>query len=216
MANGLDTLYRSVLSLIYQGQLCQNVLWFRAKEASPYTTQQLECDAIDVNVDAWFVSEYQAFANAGVNFTQLVTQAVNGPEPVQTIRNYQAKYGAIAGEGLPPHDAVVVSLYTPFHGKRLHGRIYLTGISESDQNGGVLTAPSLARLNTIGTDLMTRFKEGGSFGGAWGVVFSRKNGMTRNPGPPPMLNYSSLAGIPWTRYTAHAQLRTQRHRRLPY
>src|SRR5215213_2413712 len=216
MANGLDTLYRTVLSLMYQGQLCQNVLFFRAKETSPYTTQQLECDAINQNVDAWFRMEYQAFANNGVTFTQLVTQAVNGPSPVQTIQNYTNTFGAIAGEGLPPHDAVVVSLYTPFHGKRLHGRLYLTGISEADQNGGILTAAALNRLNTVGADLMTRFEEGGSFGGAWGVGFSRANGLQRNPGPPPVLVYDSLAGIPWTRYVAHAQLRTQRHRRMPY
>lgn len=216
MANGLDTLYRTVLTMTYQAQTCQNVIFLRSKETSPQPTQQAECDDINSNVDAWFVSNYRAFANVGVTFVSLITQAVNGPEPVQSIKNYLATFGAIAGDGLPPHDAAILSLYTAFHGKRLHGRLYLVGISESDQAGGLLTGAAQARLETVGSDLMLRFKEAGTYGTAWGVVFSRANGLQRVAGPPPHLVYDSLAGVPWTRYVAHNQLRTQRHRRIPY
>lgn len=210
-----DTLYQYTLTSSYQGQLCQNVMFFRTKETSPRNSAEIEVADLGSELTAWFVNNVKAFANVGWSPIQSVCKVMAGDLPYQYIVNFVNQFGAIAGEGLPPHDSALISLYTPFHGKRLHGRLFVPGISEADQNGGVLTGAALTRLTTIGSDLITRYAQGGSNPSpyAWLTCFSRANGVQRNPGPPPHLVYDPLAAIPITRMTARDTIRTQRHRR---
>lgn len=207
-----DVLYQSILTSSYASQTMQNVLWFRTRTTSPNSTVESELTDVHSNVNAWFVTNLVNFCNVGWSPRTLVTKVMAGALEYQAISNYTNVFGAKTGDGMPPHDAVVVSLYTQFHGRRLHGRIYIGGLSESDHNNGLLTSPAFAGLQAIGADLMTRFSQGGSFGSAWGTVFSRANGTTRNPGPPPHIVYDPLAALPWVRMTVSNRICTQRHR----
>lgn len=212
MAGGLDALYRYTITWRYQNQDLKTVLWFRSKTTSPKTDAKDEVEAIMTEVSSWFTLNVLLFSNVGLQVISAVATVMAGGLPYQAILNYINTFGQIAGDGLPPHDAAVVSLYTPFHGRRLHGRIYIPAISESDQAGGNLTAAATVRLNKIASDYLTRFGENGTSSFVWGVVFSRANGTTRNPGPPPHLVYDQLAAIPVTRTTVNSLVRTQRHR----
>lgn len=214
MAGGLDALYKYTITWRYQNQSMQTVLWFRTKTTSPKTDAGEEVIAIMTEVSSWFTTNVLNFANNGLQAIQAVGQVMAGGLPYQAILNYVNVFGAIAGDGLPPHDAAVVSLYTPFHGRRLHGRIYIPGISESDQAGGNLTAAATTRLNTIASDLLTRFGQNGTSSYVWLCVFSRANGVQRNPVPTMHLVYDQLAAIPVTRTIVNSLVRTQRHRRL--
>lgn len=214
MPDTIDILYQCVLTSSYQSQLCQNVLWFRSYENSVLQDELAQLQDLHSNVNAWFVQTYKAFANLGWQPLTLTTKSMNGTVPYGEIRNYTNEFGARTGDGMPPHDAAVISLYTPFHGRRLHGRIYLTGLSESDGSGGLLDSSAVGRATQVGTDLFTRFGPTGSSGSARLVVFSRANGVQRSPGPPPHLVYDVLSGVPVSRFTVSNRIRTQRHRRI--
>lgn len=212
--NGLDALYKYTITYTYKGQTVQNVLWFRSKTNSPKSDAGEEVIAIMSEVFSWYTSNVLAFANVGLQLIQSVATVMDGGLPYQAILNHINTFGAIAGDGLPPHDSALVSLYTPFHGKRSHGRLYIPAISESDQEGGQLTSAATVRLNKIASDYLTRFGENGSGSYVWGCVFSKANGVQREAGPPPHLVYDSLSAIPVTRTTVTSVIRTQRHRRI--
>lgn len=212
MAGGLDALYKYTITWRYQNQEMKTVLWFRSKTTSPKTDAGEEVAAIMTEVSAWFTTNVLAFSNVGLQVISAVGQVMDGGLAYQAILNYVNTFATQPGDGLPPHDAAVISLYTPFHGRRLHGRIYIPAISEGDQVGGQLTAAATTRLNKIAADYLTRFGENGTSSFVWGCVFSRANGTTRNPGPPPHIVYDSLAAIPVTRTTVNSLIRTQRHR----
>lgn len=212
MALPFSALYKYVITYRYQGQDVQNVLWFMTKPTSPKTDVKAELEAIMTEVSSWFTLNVVLFANAGLEVKTAVGQVMNGPQPYQAILNYQNTFGQIAGDGLPAHDAAVISLYTPFHGRSLHGRIYIPAISEADHAGGNLTSAATTRLNKIASDYLTRFGENGTSSFIWGGVFSRKNGVVRMPGPPPFLSYNYLGFNPATRTVATSLVRTQRHR----
>lgn len=214
MAGGLDALYKYTITYTYKGQTINNVLWFRTKTQSPKTDAGEEVIAIMSTVFSWYTANVLAFANVGLQVIQSVGQVMDGGLNYQAILNHVNTFGAIAGDGLPPHDSALISLYTPFHSKRTHGRLYIPAISESDQEGGQLTQAATVRLNKIASDYLTRFGENGSDTYVWGCVFSKANGTTRNPGPPPHIVYDRLAAIPVTRTTVTSVIRTQRHRRI--
>lgn len=212
MAGGLDALYKYTITWRYQNQSMNTVLWFRSKTTSPKTDAGQEVIAIMTEVSSWFTTNVLAFSNNGLQVIQAVGQVMAGGLAYQAILDYINTFATQPGDGLPPHDAAVISLYTPFHGRRLHGRIYIPAISESDQAGGNLTSAATVRLNKIASDYLTRFGENGTSSFVWGVVFSRANGTTRNPGPPPHIVYDQLAAIPVTRTIVNSLIRTQRHR----
>lgn len=212
MAGGLDALYKYTITWRYQNQSMNTVLWFRSKTTSPKTDAGQEVIAIMTEVSSWFTTNVLAFSNSGLQVVQAVGQVMAGGLAYQAILDYINTFATQPGDGLPPHDAAVISLYTPFHGRRLHGRIYIPAISESDQAGGQLTSAATVRLNKIASDYLTRFGENGTSSFVWGVVFSRANGTTRNPGPPPHIVYDQLAAIPVTRTIVNSLIRTQRHR----
>lgn len=212
MGHGYDILWKYTLTSINQGQTMENVLFFRSKSTSPSATIEAEGNALIGEINSWFTLNYLAFANVGFQPVIAALQAMNGPQPYQMLQNYTNQFGAIGGDAMPPHDAAVLSLYTPFHGKRLHGRIYIGGLSESDQVGGIMIEPAYTRFVKIGLDLLTRYGNTGTSAYAWLTVFSRANGVQRNPLPPNNLIYDSLSAIPVSRITVQNTIRTQRHR----
>lgn len=208
-----DTLYQYTLTASYMGQTIQNILWFTTKETSPKTNAKDEADAIIGEISSWFVDNILLWANINYQPIQAVVNVMAGAEPYQSIMNYTNRFGSISGDGLPPHDAALISTYTGFHGKSLHGRIYLAGVSETDQTGGQLIATSLARLKAVADGLVTRFGYNGTSSFVRLGVFSRKAGRTRFPGPPPHYVYNPLACVHVKSVVVKDTIRTNRHRR---
>lgn len=118
--------------------------------------------------------------------------------------------GTEAGsEGLPPQNAMVVSLRTGIAGRSYRGRLYLGGFGEASQSNGAFAAGYVSAIQTYLDDLVAALGSGGSNTDyEWGI-WSRKNG-GEDPGP-----YNLAAGwTPITEAIVRGSVFTQRRRTL--
>lgn len=213
MGHGIDALYRLNVTIYFNTVNCIQSFWYRAKPTTPAANVQVECDTIVSDWTTFILPKYQAFCVGECQFISAVCTCLNPLNAAQTITNYNLKFGLAAGEGLPPHDAAVLSLYTAFPGRRTHGRLYIPGVPEGNHLQGNLSTAWQTKLDDIGFTLLQHYGETGTFANCWGGVYSRKNGRVLQVGPPPYYTYSPLAHIPWKRYTANLRVGTQRHRK---
>lgn len=214
MPDALDLLCRYKLNGSFLGQSILTTLWFRSKETADPQDQQAFLDGLMNEIEIFLLTNYLNCCTSDYEATDASLEILSGGLPYQTIRSYVGRFGLHAPQSLPPHDAQLLSLYTGFHGRRLHGRLYLPAIGEADQDAGRLSSTAFGRLDTFGALLVSRFGSVGSSPFAWVCVFSRKNGVQRVPVPIPHLVYDVLAANPVTRYVAHQVIATQRHRRI--
>jgi len=213
MPVGADGLLRLTVSMTYKNQTMNNLFWARPKPDDPSPTWQALCDHMS---NDFIIGVWPRMANlmcSGVKLDGTITRVLTGGQ-AQTIAPYTTEFGNVAGDGLPPHDAAVLSLYTMYPGRRVHGRLYIGGIPESRQEQGELNTDGLFYLNQLGAWLIQNFGEDGYSPYYWWGVYSRSNGVVRQPGPPPFLSYSPLAHVPWYRWSPSKVLGTQRHRRI--
>lgn len=164
-------------------------------------------------VEAFLFTFIQQCCSSEWEILQAQIKVMAGAENFQAIRPYGLRYGAQAPDTLPPHDASLLSLYTPFHSRRLHGRIYLPAVPEGEQVSGLVSDAHLQRVSNVGSIMVSRWGELGNSPNAWLCVFSRANGVQRVLLPFPHLTYDPLAAIPITRTVAHRDVATQRHRK---
>jgi hypothetical protein len=213
MPVGADGILRLISYYSYKNQTMTNSFWARPKPDDPSPTWQAICDHMsnDFVIGVW--PRMKQFMSSSVQLIATQTQVLTGGAAM-TIGSYTTEFGNVSGDALPPHDAVVLSLYTQYPGRRVHGRQYLPGVPESLQNQGELTDPAVALVKNYGDWLIVQFGENGFSPYYWWGVYSRANGVTRQPGPPPFLSYSPLAHIPWDRHVVQRVLGTQRHRKI--
>lgn len=214
MGHGIDALYRLNVTIAQNSVNCLQSFWFRSKPTTPAASLQIECDTICQQWRTFIRPKYQAFMTGECQLLAAVCTCLTPPSLAQTIETYSLIFGSAAGEALPPHDAGVVSLYSAFPGRRCHGRLYIPGVPEGQHLQGNLTTAWQTKLDDIGFALVAQFGETGTSSYVWGGVYSRKNGATRLPGPPPFISYSPLGHLPWKRYVANLRVATQRHRKL--
>src|SRR5215475_4801979 len=214
MPNGVDALSRLTMTYVYKGVNCLNSFWVRSKETDPLTTFQQVTDRIITDWEVGVLGRMQQLTTTDCQYIGAVATMLNPLGTAQTVRTLINTFGQNAGDGLPPHDAAVLSLYTGYPGRRVHGRLYLGGIPESAQNGGTLTDSYQTSIKNFGDWLIGQFGEGGSSPYFWWGVYSRANGRIRQPGPPPFYTYDPLALIPWKKHVVNARIGTCRHRKL--
>jgi hypothetical protein len=210
--HGIDALYRAVVSFTLHGVVCENIFWLRSKETSTSPSLQNDCDQIESDWRVQFWPLYKLCCSAELTNTGIQIQCVSPLNAAQTIASYVAQVGSTAGESLPSHCATVVSLYGRIPGRRTHGRLYMPGVPEVEHNQSVITNAQLTKVTTFAAKLISFWGETGSSLVVRGGVFSRANGVVRNPGPPVFLSYSPLAHVPWTRAVINSLVRTERHR----
>jgi hypothetical protein len=214
MPAGADGIVRLTAYYSYKNQQMQHNFWGRVKPTDPSPTWQALTDKMvdDYMLGIW--ARIRLLTVTSMQLTALQAQTLNPRGTAQTLMGYTNEFGAYNGDGMPPHDAAVLSLYTAYPGRRVHGRLYVSGLPESIQNQGELTTDGEASLKNLGDWLVQMFGEGGASPHYWYGVYSRANGATRMPGPPPYISYSPLAHVPWTRRVANKVLGTQRHRKI--
>jgi hypothetical protein len=212
MGHGIDALFRFTATWQLYGQLCQNVWFFRAKETDVSDTLDEDVNFMLNDTKPWLLDPMLEFMSTDV---QLIQTEATTVEPLGQA-NAQKLWSGVGGlresPALPSMIAAVISTHTGFTGRRTHGRTYLCGVPSIFANQNDLTSTGLTRLVDVATSWGNRYGRDGSSSRWWGVVFSKKNGVTRAPGPPPELHYLSLAGIPWRYVDARQGLFTQRHR----
>lgn len=214
MGHGIDALFRLNVTFYLAGQNCYNSFWLRSKPTTTSATLQEECDSIIQDWMTYHWPNYQPFMSNEVQLVGMVCTCLNPLNMAQSITSYTAQFGTVASAALPPHDAGLVSLYTAIPGRRTHGRLYIPGVPAVLVASGSLTNAHLTKLSAIGTSLLQRWGATGTSPKVWGGVYSKKNGVTRQVGPPPYLTYRSDTHLPWTRAVIRATVRTMRKRML--
>jgi hypothetical protein len=210
--HGIDALYRLTISFSLHGVVCQNVWWLRSKETSTSPSLQNDCDNIESDWRVQFWPLYKLCCSNELVNTGAVVQCMNPLNQAMTVASYVNQTGSTVGESLPAFCASVIGLYTRYPGRRTHGRVYVPGVPEAEHSASQVTNAQLTKLANLAALFVNRWGENGSSLTVRGGVFSRKNGVVRNPGPPPYLTYSPLAHVPWTRTVINSRVRTERHR----
>lgn len=214
MPGGIDALARLNVTWLVQGQNCQQSFWARAKPADPLPDLFAFCDKLISDFEIGIQGRYAQLQTTDVQCIGAVATVLNPRLTAQSVKGYTTSFGFVTGDPMPPHDAAVLSLYTRYAGRRVHGRLYIPGIGESMQSGGTLTAAAKTSLKNLGDWLVGQFGEGGSSPNYWYGVYSRANGARREVGPPPYISYSPLTHVPWYRHVPQERLGTQRHRKI--
>lgn len=213
MPAGLDILYRVNVTWYLLGQNCQNSFFFRSKPTAPHSTIPSEMTSIHDDIQNKI---YNGFRDQMSNQVQLVASVLvnlNGANFYEDVRSYGSSFGNIVGVSMPSTLAVVVGWFTAFRGRRVHGRTYIPGIPQSQVTGNDLSTAYVTGLSSKLNTILSWFGDGGSSSDCWMVCFSRKNGTSVDPGPPPHIVYDPLAGIPLTHFVIDLPLGTQRHRK---
>jgi hypothetical protein len=176
---------------------------------------QAYLNALIGDIEVFLLPHIKAFATADWQITEATLEVLAGENPWKVIRGYVLEYGDQPPDALPPHDAGLLSLYTPFHGRRNHGRLYLPAVPEAQTAGGRISDAQRTLLANIGDMIVSRYGDGSNNAYAWICVFSKKNGVERQTvPPPPKLIYSPLAAVPVSRTVASQYVATQRHRKI--
>jgi hypothetical protein len=212
MPAGADILYRLNITWFLFGQNCINSFFFRSKETSPLDTIPHELSDLHDDIRNHLLSSLRSVMSSDCQLLTSILFNLNGPEFYTDVRTYEGQFGNIAHSSLPTTIAQVLSWRTAYRGRRVHGRSYIPGVPQAAQVANELSPDGQSLLDNAGSNIVGFFGDGGSCRSAWFVCFSRKNGATRSPGPPPTIVYSPLAGIPVNRYVADTVLFTQRHR----
>lgn len=214
MPGGADALFRLNITYVVNGQNCINSFFARSKPGDPLPNFSAVCDQLITDYELWIQPGMRGIQTTTTQHIGAVALCLNPPGVAQSVKGYTAVFGLVGGDTLPPHDAAVLSWYTRFPGRRVHGRHYFGGFPESMQNSGVIDANGKQMIKNLADTLLGRFGDNGTSPYYWFGVYSRANGVTRDPGPPPHLNWSVLTHVPWSRFTVNEVLGTQRHRRI--
>lgn len=207
-----DTLYRLLLKMSLHGSTIYNTMWIRARETNTMPDVWAMCDRITIAFRDEVLPLWRPCVSQDVAFlgTQVMLMTPTGQ--AQTIMDYQNVLGTYVGAALPSHDAALISFFTMNPGRRSHGRWYISGIPLAEVTQSTMSVGHKAKLDLLVNRLLQFYGRNGIDSQIYGVVFSKKNGMTIMPGPPEFAVYNAMMGQPWTRVLSHSQIYTNRHR----
>jgi hypothetical protein len=212
VGHGIDALFKFTATWDLLGQTCQNVWFFRAREDDHSDTLDEDVNFMLNDTYPWLLEPMLHCMSQDVTLIQTDAVCVSPLSGPSALKIFSGIGGLIADNSLPSYVASLISAHTGYSGRRTHGRTYLCGVPKSHQDGNNLTALGLTALANAAHSWVSRYGRDGTSTRWYGVVFSKANGVTRDPGPPPALHYLPLAGIPWRYVDAREKLFTQRHR----
>ena len=122
-------------------------------------------DAADL-VGSWIATIMPlvtAATSVETNWTSVMASDVNplGAASVE-VGLTQPNPGAIAGDCLPPQNAIVVSLRSEFKGGRRRGRFFVPGIAESGAAAGRLSGAQLTAIQALAQGIMNAYGPAGT------------------------------------------------------
>jgi hypothetical protein len=125
----------------------------------------------------------------------------------------QPNPGAIAGDALPPQNAVVVSLRTGLKGGRRRGRFFVPGISETGTALGRLSGTQLTAIQALASGIMGAYGSAGTEAANYRLaVYSPID--TTPPPPKPFKPKNDRLVTHITEFTVDPVVRTQRRRAI--
>jgi hypothetical protein len=207
-----DILYRVNISWYLLGQNCINSFFFRSKPGNTYADIPHEMTDLHNNIGNDILNPLRNIMSQDCQLFASVLVNLNGPQFYEDARSYTAQFGNVTSPSMPSYCSKVISWRTDYRGRRTHGRTYVPGVPLVDVTGNGLTTAAQTALHTNAQTILDNFSLDSRFSYPYFVVYSRKNGATREVGPPPFLSYSSLGGAPITNFVADQYIFTQRHR----
>lgn len=207
-------LYRLKLIGEIHGQTTETAFHFITRSTSTITTYAAEAQAIVNDFLASVLPAIRIWASDDWHVKSVLIVTLI-PSPGVLIENRLAGgEGFQGGDSLPSFCAGLLSLRTGISGRSAHGRLYLPGVPEDLSSDSRLSGVSLGQLQDIGTALTTRYGTAGTFVNARFGVFSRRIGVTRNPGPPPRLIYNHNGFFTVSSIVARPEIATVRKRKI--
>jgi hypothetical protein len=195
------------------GQATETRFWFKSADTSTWTTPQNELTSLRGDFLTNIVPAYKAFCNQNWSAKTMLSVQMTAV-PGIFIDDVLSGGGVQTGDSLPSFCAGLLSLRTGLTGRSRVGRIYVPGVAEDLSSNSRLEGAYTSVLQTLGATLLARYGPSGSFAHCRIGVFSRKLGVTRNPGPPPSLSYSINGWTQVTSFIARPEVATQRKRKL--
>lgn len=195
------------------GQTTETRFWLRGGTSSPASTVAAELQGIRNDMITYVVPAVKAFASQEWHAKTLLTIQMSA-RPGSFIDDVLSGGGSQVGDSLPSFCAGLLSLRTGLTGRSRVGRIYLPGVAEDFSQDSKLAGDYLGILQSLGSTLLARFGPSGATGYGRIGVFSRKLGVTRNPGPPPTLAYSTAGWTQITSFIARPEVASMRKRKL--
>jgi hypothetical protein len=124
------------------------------------------------------------------------------------------------GEGFQPDEALpsfcsgLLSLRTGLGGRSHHGRLYFPGVAEAASENSRLVGEHLTNLSNIGFTILSRYGGAGTNVKWLYGMYSRRLGVVRDPGPPPILNWFMQGFFEVNETIPRVELATIRKRKL--
>jgi hypothetical protein len=150
------SIHRVVLTGIYLGQKCQNVVHINNPDGA------LTNLAIKNEFNAQFITPLRNLQNNQAAWTQLAVRTVGlgppGPEEIFIISGN----GSLAGTGATPVLAGVFSIRTGVAGPHGHGRFYLWGVHGASVVNGQFESGAFTAYQGAAVAIENRWKTGGT------------------------------------------------------
>lgn len=185
-----DTLYRLTLMGEHLGNRTQNQFWFTDRNTSLQDSEAESLVSLMNSFNDWVLPAWVQFCSSSWHALGLIGEVMNKNPRWMISSGYETTTGAQDADSLPADRAGVVAVVGGIAGRSHRGRIYVPAIAKTLTDGDYLTGGGAGLLADIANALKSRFATTGSSLNHLYVVFSRKNGAVRVPGPPPHYEYS--------------------------
>lgn len=207
-------LYHITLVGEMHGQITQNGFYFQTRSYSTGSSYQSEATDLLQEFNAYILPKFVMFCSDDWHARSAICVTLIPNHTVLLEQRITLATGAQPDDSLPSFCSALLSTRTGVGGRSAHGRIYVPAPSEDHVASSRIQGSSLTQLQDIGTALLARFGNGGSFTKCRYGVFSRKLGTTRNAGPPATLTYNHAGFFPVTEVIARAEIASMRKRQL--
>jgi len=145
--------YRARLEYMTPTGVAFNIThWFSTAETAGGVGQLILANAIGTNLGP--LLKPLLVTSASFQFTHV--QRLTPPVLAESVSANGNGPGTVAGDALPGQTAGLLTLRTPFAGRRNRGRMYIPAPGEADNDAlNLPTAGYLGRLNNLGTGILT-------------------------------------------------------------
>lgn len=209
-------LYRLIVIGELHSQLTQTAFHFTGNVNANYNTHAKEATALVNDFVTWVLPTYKTFCSQEWLCKSVYVVSLIPKSAVLVEHRGATGNGAQGDNCLPSFNAGLLCLRTGVGGRSGSGRLYIPGVAEGLSSNSKLEGTYLALLADIGAALVNRYGPPLVANVARYGLFSRRLGVTRNPGPPPSLTYSMNGFMPITGYIARAEIATMRKRKLAH
>lgn len=208
-----NKLYMVTLVGEIENQLTMNRFWVKGHTASPASTVVAEINGIYGGFNTGIIPVYRNFLSSRWhgNHISIVEMTTRPRQMLDVVLSSSGVQDAIS---LPAFAAGILSLRSGFADRTRNGRLFIPSPDSGSCDGSRLTGGAFGLLQAIGAAVLNVFGPTGSNTYGRIGIFSRKLGVTRVAGPPPVLNYSTNGWTACTEMIARSEIGTIRKRKL--